>query len=175
MTAPANPVHVAFTGTQAGMNTRQLRALRTLLRDLGCVFHHGGCIGADAQAHGIAMQYRYPVIVHPPSDLKKYARISGGQEVRPAKDYLIRNREMVDECTILFAAPRKNTEVLRSGTWATIRYARTRGLTIVMLWPNPLGPECDECGETLERFVEPNTTTQGWSCNSCGWSEEDPC
>ena len=51
------PVHVAFTGTQTGMNTRQLRALRSALDNLrNYVFHHGGCIGTDKQAHGIAMR-----------------------------------------------------------------------------------------------------------------------
>lgn len=171
------PVHVAFTGTQAGMNTFQLQTLKTALGNLlNYTFHHGGCIGADKQAHGVAMKDRARIVVHPPSDFKKYARVTGYDgyfETRPPKPYLVRNHEMVDECTILLAAPRTNQEVLRSGTWATVRYARKQGLAIVMLYPFPDVPICGECNEPMNRFHDTEAGVSGWGCDLCGWTEDD--
>jgi len=50
---------VGFTGTQAGLTPKQKLELRSLLmdyRDDITEFHHGDCIGADADAHEIAAE-----------------------------------------------------------------------------------------------------------------------
>lgn len=53
----------------------------------------------------------------------------------PVKPPLKRNYDIVDACDILLAAPRTLTEELRSGTWATIRYARKTGKKYLILAP----------------------------------------
>ena len=56
------------------------------------------------------------------SDLTNHTRPS--DQTLPPKDYLDRNHDIVDQTDLLIATPKENTEVLRSGTWATIRYAK---------------------------------------------------
>ena len=50
--------------------------------------------------------------------------IEGDQQ--PQKPYLERNRNIVDNTTMLVAFPNNNKELLKSGTWSTIRYAKKR-------------------------------------------------
>ena len=45
---------IGFTGTRQGMTAEQKSALRNLLDGGAGDFHHGDCIGADSEAHGIA-------------------------------------------------------------------------------------------------------------------------
>ncbi len=49
------------------------------------------------------------------------------------RESLDRNLRLVAECDVLVAAPLTDAEVRRSGTWATVRYARRRGVPVVML------------------------------------------
>lgn len=117
---------VGFTGTQIGMNARQQAELTeqlTLLR--ATEFHHGDCVGADEEAHHL-VRARFPsikIICHPPTNpLKRAGCTSDGY--REPKEYLDRNRDIVDETDYLIAAPATRTEKRRSGTWYTVRYAR---------------------------------------------------
>jgi hypothetical protein len=50
-----------------------------------------------------------------------------------AKDNLTRNRDIVDTASMLIAAPEGNAERLRSGTWATVRYARKAKKKVIIL------------------------------------------
>ena len=108
-----------------------------LLSELNATeFHHGDCIGADAEAHRGALALKIPVYVHPPTVANKRAFCEGADFFHPAEDYLYRNRRIVDSTEILIAAPRTSREMLRSGTWATIRYARKRGRPIYLITPD---------------------------------------
>jgi hypothetical protein len=100
---------VGFTGTRRGLTERQSAALVHLLART-TTLHHGGAIGADQQAEIIARQLGIATIVHLPAGTR-------------STDYLARNREIVDVSAELFAAP-DGPERMRSGTWATVRYAR---------------------------------------------------
>lgn len=60
---------------------------------------------------------------------------TGPTELREPAEYLDRNHAIVDECSVLIAAPRSLTEEQRSGTWATVRYARKMGRPVVILDP----------------------------------------
>lgn len=65
---------VGFTGTHHGMTLGQQEAFRKLLCELDTIeFHHGDCIGADVQAHMIAMDYPIRIVVHPPTDPRSLA------------------------------------------------------------------------------------------------------
>jgi len=59
-------------------------------------------------------------------------------EVWPAKPYLERNHDIVDATDYLIFAPKTRHEQLRSGTWATYRYAKLMRKNILMLHPDEL-------------------------------------
>ena len=128
---------LGFTGTHRGMIASQIQDLKTTFKVFYVTeFHHGDCIGADAEAHDIAVAHGIPIIIHPPTDARKRAFCHIGNPqlpIRqlPTKPYLTRNHDIVDASDVLFAAPH-GTEILRSGTWATIRYARKQQKRVVV-------------------------------------------
>jgi hypothetical protein len=126
---------VGITGTQQGMNARQRQLLHMALHDLVATeLHHGDCLGVDAQAHLIARELGLFIVTHPPGNMSKRAHCIG-DEVRTPKPYLERNHDIVDEVEYLIAIPKGNTEELRSGTWATVRYARRIGRKHYIIFP----------------------------------------
>lgn len=71
------------------------------------------------------------IVIHPPGDPKLRAFCEGAYRVMPPQPYLQRNHAIVDASEILFALPLEaERELQRSGTWATIRYARKRGVEV---------------------------------------------
>ena len=131
--------HIGFTGTQVGMTPRQKAQLETILRGKlagggKVAFHHGDCIGADAEAATLAGVLGCYLVCHPPTNSSKRAFVKSN-EVRPAKPYMERNLAIVLEAKVLLAAPKTTTEELRSGTWATIRRARKHKVPVVILVP----------------------------------------
>ncbi len=54
--------------------------------------------------------------------------------VLESKPYLERNRDIVDASEVLIACPSTREEVMRSGTWATVRYARKKGMKITLIF-----------------------------------------
>lgn len=118
-------IRIGFTGTRKGMSAHQQRLFEWLLRALAPgrlsggerEFHHGAAYGADTQAALIAARFDGVRIVPHPA----------------GKDPLKRNREIVAQCDLLIAAPHTDVEVLRSGTWYTVRRAREAGKPYVVL------------------------------------------
>lgn len=100
--------------------------------------HHGDCIGADAEFHRLVLfclpQVR--VVIHPPKISTKRAFCPGGHEVRPKKDYLVRNVDIVEESEELLAIPKDFEEEQRSGTWYTVRQARKRNKRVSIIFPD---------------------------------------
>ena len=131
---------VGFTGTRNGMTKRQEERLISILNEikLPAQFHHGDCIGSDAEAHDIASKLGYRTIAHPGTDntgkspLRAYCKAA---EIREARPYLLRNMDIVDEAEIVIATPKESTEQRRSGTWQAIRYARRKGKKLIILSP----------------------------------------
>lgn len=120
------------------MTPLQRDAVRSVFSRVGVnEFHHGDCVGADAEAHEIAGDFLLPVrrVIHPPTD-PKFRAFCDGEEVLPEKDYLERNRDIVDWVQLMVACPGENDEVLRSGTWATIRYAEKVGRELFVIFPD---------------------------------------
>jgi hypothetical protein len=126
-----------FTGTQKGMTSKQAATLKMLLmsEDVN-VFHHGDCIGADAAADTIAHEIGARVRIHPPLKSDKRAKCEGAEIYYPAKDYIERNHDIVDMANILFATPAEPKEKMRSGTWATIRYATKKKIKTIVILPD---------------------------------------
>jgi len=129
-------VRVGFTGTQVGMTGPQCMVFMRLMKELGPVeFHHGDCIGADALAAKLVLS-NFPdckVVCHPPVYTSKQANV-GGHVVLPRKPYLDRNHDIVNASDVLVATPKEKEEQLRSGTWATVRYARRRGKKVRLVF-----------------------------------------
>ena len=126
---------LGFTGTRDGTSLKQFGAITALLQEtMPSEIHHGGCIGADAGLHAVARKLGIRIILHPPV-ITKYQVILTADEVRPAEPYLVRNHNIVDEVEGLVACPAQRQEVLRSGTWATIRYARKKGVPVNIIFP----------------------------------------
>lgn len=127
---------VGFTGTQRGMTRQQRRVLSWWLDSHDVEeMHHGDCVGADEEMHLLAREHRIPVVTHPPlnESRRAFCRVPGD---RPAKEYLSRNRDIVDETDMLVATPATRDEVARSGTWMTIRYAKRRGKPVWVIPPS---------------------------------------
>jgi len=130
---------VGFTGTRMGMSLPQLRTARELLTSVGTTeLHHGDCLGADADMHAIAKNKGVIVVIHPPQGYRNRAFSKDANEIRLAKPYLDRDRAIVDETDCLIATPLTSDEWRepRSGTWATIRMARKKGVPIYIIMPN---------------------------------------
>ncbi len=125
---------VGFTGSREGMTQKQKEAFIDFIsKHTITEFHHGDCMGADAQAHQM-VHAKIPTISHPPTDQKLRAFTENAVTKAP-KEYLVRNHDIVDESDVLIATPKTATEELRSGTWATIRYAQKQDKCIIILAP----------------------------------------
>lgn len=100
--------------------------------------HHGDCVGADADMHGLVMANRPHARfhVHPPN-VDKYRAWCRFDEQEESKQYLVRNHDIVDASDLIIATPAEMYEVKRgSGTWATIRYARSKQKSLIVVWPD---------------------------------------
>jgi len=129
---------VGFTGTQQGMTDQQKAKFAYLICNLNSIkqFHHGLCIGADTDAHQLIEKYRrdIQIIGHPPIKTRLMV-ISECYDMRIPDDYLVRNKNIVNETQLLIATPFTIEEQLRSGTWSTVRYARKLNKPICIIQP----------------------------------------
>ncbi len=129
-------VYVAgYTGTRNGMTSKQRLHVRVLVRYVARVLHHGDCVGGDEEMHVIAKDRGLLIFVHPPIDpsLRAFCK---GDFAYPQKEHLVRNREIVHSVEWLIAAPATMLEEVRSGTWATVRYARKIGRPLSIVFPD---------------------------------------
>lgn len=126
---------VGFSGTRAGMTAKQCSVVRAYLHDAE-FFHHGDCIGADAQAHSIALGLEIPVILHPCTLTAQRAYCQGAITTFPALPPLERNKIIVNSSQLILAAPKEKEEEQFGGTWSTIRYARRNLKYLVVIFPD---------------------------------------
>lgn len=108
---------------------------RELVRLGATVVDLGDCIGADDQAHEIAVALGLRTVGHIPTMDRRRAFKTYDEE-RPPYPYLVRNHHIVDESEALIGLPESMQEHLRSGTWSTVRYARRVGRPIIIIAPN---------------------------------------
>lgn len=124
-----------FTGSRKlKLNEQQKKILAEFIKNMEITeFHHGDCVGADASLHEfIRSQFSYmKIIVHPPVDSKNRA-FCEGDVIMDKKDYMERNRDIVDSSEVLFALPPENSNP-RSGTLATIRYSEKKKIAVIKL------------------------------------------
>lgn len=127
---------LAFSGTRNGMTDLQLvNVEKIILKKPWKFVLHGDCIGSDEQFHNLALDHKISVIIHPPRNDKFRAFCEGAFKIMEPDEYLVRDHVMVDTCDFLIATPKTSKEQLRSGTWATIRYARKIGRKHLVIEP----------------------------------------
>jgi hypothetical protein len=122
-------MRVGITGTREGMSQHQKEQFVLKLLELQPTeFHHGDCLGADAEGHDSVREF-FPdckIHVHPP--IKDYMRaFRQGDVMYEPDDYIPRDYRIVDMTEFLIGAPLTDKEIVRSGTWTTIRYAKRIG------------------------------------------------
>ena len=128
---------IGFTGTQHNTTLAQFECLFDMVVQTEATeAHHGDCVGADASFHAMCEDVGIPIVIHPPLVRTKRAFCEEGVVVEwPAKDYLVRNHDIVDCIDLLLVCPKTFEEQLRSGTWATWRYAKKQGKDIILILP----------------------------------------
>jgi hypothetical protein len=130
-----------ITGTSKGISKPQRDQLWHIFWTYAPVtLRHGDCIGADATAHSIAVAHGGIKIWKHPSDLgTKRAWCAGGIPLNPEPP-LMRNHRMIDAAAVaqkrVIALPAEDHEVLRSGTWSTVRYAVKQDVLVFVIWPD---------------------------------------
>lgn len=129
---------VGFTGTRAGMTNEQIRIVGSLLDSYKPEeAHHGDCIGADAQFHVLALERGIRIIIHPASGVGvQRAYCTGAYFVHDPKPPLERNKDIVDACDSMIATPKEHMEIIRSGTWAAVRYTVKQGKSVYIVRPD---------------------------------------
>ena len=147
---------LGFTGTREGITVGQFRSVAAFVDNYVPEFdefHHGDCIGADASAARYALSQNIWVACHPPV-VDKWRAWVPANEFSPELPYLHRNQAIVDEADVLLAVPEAKLETVRSGVWATVRYARKAGLPVYKIYPDG----------TIEREAKRGV----YSCSRCG-------
>lgn len=126
---------VGFTGSREGMSQHQKEQfILKMFQLLPEEFHHGDCEGADAEAHDLIREFlpKVKIIVYPPLSFRHRA-MKQGDETKEPEAYIKRDYRIVDSTDCLIGAPLTDSELIRSGTWTTIRYARKIGRDIYVL------------------------------------------
>ena len=150
-------MHLAFTGTKEGWTINQAAMTKGVFKDLidlgYDVMHNGDCKGSDYRAALMwkTSFYGKKLILHPPTNPKHRAFIDFANIVLPEGDYIVRDHQMVDMSSVLVGTPAR-PEYLRSGTWATIRYARKIGIPRIIIYPD--GSVVREEPTGLNQFTE---------------------
>jgi hypothetical protein len=120
-------MRIGFSGSRSGLSEAQRGVLTGLLRQYGPGdwFIHGGEKHADMEAHFLARNQLMRVRVWP-SDLPgTQGDFPDAREIMPAMPPLKRNSYIVvDNLDHLYACPKDEVEVLRSGTWSVVRRCR---------------------------------------------------
>lgn len=152
-------VILGFTGTRRGMTPAQRAALPGVLATLPERVLHGGAVGADhefdsfisplywnqttdAQRLMNTFKGNIPIVVFPVGQKRhdfwfEEAPFGAIREIyETVRDPLERNLTIAKTCHRLLACPAESDEVLRSGTWATVRYARAAGKPITIIAPD---------------------------------------
>jgi len=122
------------------MTWKQKRAVIELFNMLNETYdavwlHHGDCEGADSQAHAEARRLGWNIHLHPPTDLKKRSFCDYDEKSKPRK-YLDRNSDIVKRSSLMVATPKEDHEIIRSGTWSTVRKATAAKHDMFVIMPN---------------------------------------
>jgi hypothetical protein len=131
---------LGFTGTRHGMTERQRAAVSGYLDKYRPVaVHSGDCKGADSEFLDAALlcNGNSPPRTHGhPCNIAKWRAGRKYDHLYPVKSPMERNRDIVNACDELLAAPRTMERTPHSGTWQTIAMAREIKKTVIVAWPD---------------------------------------
>lgn len=132
----------SFTGTRSGMTPQQKQLLRDWLdRHKSSISFaaHGCCTGSDIEFHKMVREVcgsGVYIAIYPSTSKTRAPIPEDANFVAKPADPLVRNKDIVRAGhDVLVATPKTLYEVLRSGTWAAIRFARKMKVPIVILPP----------------------------------------
>lgn len=136
---------VGVTGTRSvqKITPAQVKQLGVLLQKIydqyspqgECWLAHGDCEGWDEIAHAVAKDIGYKIRIFPPTQSKHRACCRGDLMESP-QTYSVRNHDIVRASDYMIVGPKNESEALRSGTWATYRFARKRKVPHTIIYPN---------------------------------------
>lgn len=133
-------ITIGFTGTRQIdlVSQERLSYLEDILlaKDVDSDFRatavHGCAEGADSVFHQMCLNLNIPVYGRPATNSK--TKLGQFRFVYMPEAPLVRNRKIVEDCDVLIAVPvNPLVEEKRSGTWATIRYARKLNKQIIII------------------------------------------
>ena len=130
---------IGITGTQKGGTLKQHEFCYEFLKSIitkepNSEVHHGDCIGVDFEIVVMSEILGFKTICHPPEN-NKFRAYHPSNEIRKEKPYIKRNHDIVDEVDFLLVLPKGSKEELRSGTWATYRYAKKINREFQIIYP----------------------------------------
>lgn len=129
---------IGMTGNRDGISHEAKESLKVLLMSINpSEVHHGDCVGADEAFHNIC-EGLIDIVIHPPTNSSNRAFCENAKEIYETKSYLARNKDIVNNSELLIGLPSSDIEYLRSGTWSTIRFARTLKRPILIILPTGL-------------------------------------
>ncbi len=128
--------HVGYTGTRHGMTERQKALIGEFLRirrrdALVSWFHHGDCVGGDAEAHQLAWESGYKIIIHPPTN-EIHRAFCNYDTMMPPYGYSGRNQRIAISVSKLFATPGMKSV----GTWNCVEHATNMKVPVTIVYPN---------------------------------------
>lgn len=141
---------IGVTASQEGLTEEQEKWAGEFARQNAeriTLFVDGECIGGDTE---LCLIFR-DAGVRPPSGktrsrpctITSKRSFAVHDEVMPVHQPLIRNHHIIDDVLAapggdgyMLCFPRSVVEIVRSGTWATIRAAHNRGAKGWIIWPN---------------------------------------
>lgn len=128
---------IGITGTREGMNENQACRVYKFLSQYppGTEFHHGDCVGVDAQAAKLAKLLGFKIISHPGPDKDGLRAYFESDVILEPETHFKRNRNIVDTCDILLVVPLQNQWQPRGGTWYTHDYAIKQNKPIEIYLP----------------------------------------
>ena len=152
-------MRIGFTGTLEGLTKSQGGSFIQLVEFLGITeFEHGDALGADCESHNILLDNNIlksdNIFKRPCYILNKRAFTKEGSLLEEPIAPIERNHKIVNEIEILIGCPKGFEEELRSGTWATIRYAKKTNKLTYIIYPD--GSIIEINSGTEKEFVIPH-------------------
>jgi hypothetical protein len=143
---------LGFTGSREGMTGAQKEWVRKFVAENTNSIdevHHGDCVGADDEFDDIVREFAMAyckVISHPsnvdtsrayvdwkPSVNNKPRLRTVVSEVRPP---ILRDCDIVESVDVVIATPKTRERQKHSGTWFTYGYAKQKGKTAYLIYPD---------------------------------------
>lgn len=133
---------ISFTATQNGLTARQwTRVWDELIAAKPSAVIHGACKGGDDEIDDVCLRLGIQRVVFPsdhPTKSRLQRCVERGGKIIVAREpmfSLARNPLIVDAGDRLIACPSQARMIVRSGTWATVRYARKKHVNVLIIEP----------------------------------------